>query len=172
MLGDAPSEYRFTITISVPGVRDRHAGYREALAQHGCEDVVSVELGGHQLKLEFRRAGHCASSVIADTLTAVRSALDDALVLHVGPDLMPLSGIADLVYLPLTCLEEFQRELFVGFPEPAERQHGEPLWRAAEVIGWIKAIGAIVVDAVVLETVLEAQAINDANVARRLGRVA
>lgn len=146
--------------------------YREALAEHDCEDALPLRLGGQQLRLEFRRVGDSAHTVIAAAICAVRRALRDALILEVGPDFLPLGDIANLVNLPAGCLEELQRELFAGFPARAVLRNGLPLWRAAEVMRWIEAVGGIDINAASLETALEASSINDASQARRIGRVA
>lgn len=166
-----PVPYVFSFELSLPSLAERLDDYLADLADAGCKDAGARVVDAARLELTFRRSGVSAPVVMKLALGAVRRALPHAVLMAVGPDVLALEGIAHLVGLPGRCLHELRAERDIGFPAPIS--HEAPLrWRAAHVLHWIHAVGAITVDAPLLETTDAAHAFNLDIHARRLGLVA
>lgn len=166
------AEVRFWFSLSIARLAERWDSLVEDLAAHGCADAQPSAGGGHRLRLDFRREGVLPGPAMRAALHALREAIPDAVVLEAGPDLLGLDEIAALVVLPAACLHELRQDYFAGFPAPALQVADEPRWHAAHVLEWVMAVGAIAVDATVLETSRSALEFNLSLHRRRLGFVA
>ena len=165
-------EVNFWFTLSVARLEERWDSLAEDLASHGCGDARPGPHVGHRVRLEFHREGVLPGQAMHDVLHGLREAIPDAVVLEAGPDLLELDEIAALVALPVACFVELRDDYFAGFPACALQVDGAPRWHAAHVLEWVMAVGAIVVDATVLETTRSALELNLALHQRRLGYVA
>jgi hypothetical protein len=170
--GAMSAEVSFWFTLSVARLTERWDSLAEDLAAHGCADAQPGPHVGHRIRLGFQREGVLPGPAMRSALHAVREAIPDAVVLEAGPDLLELDEIAALVALPVACFVELRNDYFAGFPAPALQLDDVPRWHAAHVLEWVMAVGAIAVDATVLETTRSAMELNLALHQRRLGFVA
>ena len=160
----------FAVLLSVPGLPDRFEDYLEDLA--ACMPVRwrAEHAGDLRLRIDIEVEERPPREVLTAALDAVCRALPHSRIHAVGPDALRLEDIAALLYLPAACLVELQQENPATFP--AAIAHEPEHWHLAHVLSWVRAVGAIRVDADLLDIARVALEANEALRARRLGLVA
>ncbi len=90
-------EYEFTLKFALPANQGPTDELVERLGEAGCDDaLVGIGHAG-RVALEFTRAADSAKQAIFSALTAVKTAIPDAMLLEVTPDFVGLTDIADYV---------------------------------------------------------------------------
>src|SRR3990167_3343335 len=90
-------EIEFTLKYRLSANDANHDALVERLYEAGCDDaLVGLGVPG-QLGLEFIREASSAEEAILSALADVRRAIPDAQLIEVGPDLVGLTEVADLL---------------------------------------------------------------------------
>ncbi|KQW31395.1 DNA-binding protein [Rhizobium sp. Root274] len=130
----------------------------EALGAAGCTDaLVGIGIAG-RLALEFDREAEDAPSAIASAIDDTARALPQAELIEIGPDLVGLTEIAEL----LDVSRQNMRKLMVGAPGSPLPAHDSSttLWHLADVLDWLVAVKGYRIDPELRETARAARSIN------------
>jgi hypothetical protein len=151
------TEYAFVLKYRLPpGMIGETAV--EALASAGCTDaLVGIGVAG-RLALEFDREAADASSAISSAIENVALALPLAELIEVGPDLVGLTEISEL----LDVSRQNMRKLIVGTSgSPLPVHDGSTtLWHLADVLDWLAASKGYRIEREVREMARAARIIN------------
>lgn len=129
-------DYEFTLTYKLnPGDANQEA-LVERLGAAGCTDaLVGLGVAGH-LGLEFVRDAGSAEEAILSAMADVKSAIASAKLVEVGPDLVGLTDVADLVGVS----RQNMRKLMVAnadlFPAPVHTGSSS-LWHLALILEFL-----------------------------------
>jgi predicted DNA-binding transcriptional regulator AlpA len=130
------TEYTFTLAFAL-GSRDADTdALIERLAAAGCDDAVLGVGRPARLALEFTRRAEDAARALGSAVSDVRSAVPDAVLIEVSPDLVGLTDVA----LLLGVTRQNVRKLIVSCdaPQPVPVHAGRPtIWRLADVLRWL-----------------------------------
>jgi hypothetical protein len=139
----------------------------EALGSAGCTDaLVGIGIAG-RLALEFDREADDAASAMTSAIEDVARALPQAELIEVGPDLVGLTEIAEL----LDVSRQNMRKLIVGASgSPLPVHDGSTtLWHLADVLDWLVAAKGYRIEKELRETARAARSINlDRQVSRHV----
>lgn len=151
------TDYTFLLKYRLPPGLDGDAAVEELGAQ-GCTDALAgIGIAG-RLALEFERNGDSAYGAISGSIRDVRDALPSAELIEVGPDLVGLTEIAEL----MGTSRQNMRKLLLGAggsPVPAH-DGSTTLWHLVEVMDWLVAAKGYPADPKLRETALAARRIN------------
>lgn len=151
------TEYAFVLKYRLPhGVGGEAAV--EALGAAGCTDaLVGIGIAG-RLALEFDREAEDATSAVTSAIDDVARALPQAELIEVGPDLVGLTEIAEL----LDVSRQNMRKLIVGASgSPLPVHDGSTtLWHIADLLDWLVAAKGYRIDKELRETARAARSIN------------
>jgi hypothetical protein len=157
-------DYTFVLKYRLPpGIAGEVAV--EALGASGCTDaLVGIGIAG-RLTLEFDRAAKNARSAITSANDDVGHALPQAELIEVGPDLVGLTEIAEL----LDVSRQNMRKLIVGTAgSPLPVHDGSTtLWHLDDVLDWLMAAKGYRIETELRETARAARTIN---LDRQVGR--
>ncbi|PCI45644.1 MAG: DNA-binding protein [Moraxellaceae bacterium] len=139
------NEYEFVLRFQLPESDDQPEQYLDALYEAGCDDAtVGVGLPGY-IGLDFCREADSAEKAFASAITDVKSAIPNAKLTEVTPDLLNISEIADLISSRLQKISrQAMRKYAYGqvakmkrrFPAAAVTS-SSPLWHVDEVVIWL-----------------------------------
>ncbi|MFO1113866.1 MAG: DNA-binding protein [Rhodospirillales bacterium] len=112
----------------------------DALFEAGCDDAtIGIGKRGY-IALDFTRGGGSSEHAVRSAIAAVTGAIPGAVLTEVGPDLVSLTDLAEM----LECSRQNLRKYAMGeirgvrAPFPAPVFTGNPsLWRLAEVAAWL-----------------------------------
>jgi hypothetical protein len=158
------TEYAFILKYRLPHGMNGEAAV-EALGSAGCTDaLVGIGIAG-RLALEFDRDADDAPSAITSAIEDVARALPQMEMIEVGPDLVGLTEIAEL----LDVSRQNMRKLLVGASgSPLPVHDGSTtLWHLADVLDWLVAAKGYRIDKALRET---ARAAGSINLTRQLSR--
>ncbi|MDH4412733.1 MAG: DNA-binding protein [Rhizobium sp.] len=159
------TEYAFVLKYRLPSGMNGAAAI-EALGEAGCTDALAgIGIAG-RLTLEFEREAAKALDAISSAIHDVQAALPEAELIEVGPDLVGLSEIAEL----LDVSRQNMRKLIVGVSgSPLPIHDGSTtLWHLADVLDWLVAVKGYEIGRQLRETALAARSINlDRQISRR-----
>lgn len=158
-----------TIVLSVPNLAERGKDCLEDLAATlpGYAGA-RVDVGRVCVEMDvFSRAAQPNAGAFANV---VRRIVPDAHVTEFGPDVLTLDAISQLIGLPATSLPELQAEYPESFPGHVFQCPGH--WHLAEVLCWVRAVGAIAIDDDLLQAARLASSLNASMQADRMRRIA
>jgi hypothetical protein len=164
------TEYAFVLKYRLPHGMGGDTAV-EALGYAGCTDaLVGIGIAG-RLALEFDREADDAPSAIASAIEDVALALPQAEMIEVGPDLVGLTEIAEL----LDVSRQNMRKLIVGTSgSPLPMHDGSTtLWHLADVLDWLVAAKGYRIERELRDTARAARIINlDRQVSRHASALA
>jgi predicted DNA-binding transcriptional regulator AlpA len=167
------TNYDFVLNFNLPHREDDPDKYLDALYEAGCGDAtVGVGQFG-MIGLDFTRAAHSAEEALRSAIRNVLAAIPEANLVQVGPDLVGLTDVADI----LGCSRQNMRKYATGqsstrevFPTPVII--GEPsLWHLAEIAAWLKSNAGVLMVAGLFEVSKAAAEINFEIETARLKRI-
>lgn len=151
------TEYAFFLKYRLPpGMVGETAV--ETLGAAGCTDaLVGIGIAG-RLALEFDREADDAPSAMTSAIEDVACALPQAELIEVGPDLVGLTEVAEL----LDVSRQNMRKLIVGASgSPLPVHDGSTtLWHLADVLDWLVATKGYRIQRELRETARAARSIN------------
>lgn len=134
---DSSTEYEFTLKFVVPRSEWDADELVERLGAAGCNDaLVGIGLPG-RLALEFTREATSAERAIVSAIKDVKKAIPSASLVEVGPDVVGLTDVADLLGVSRQNMRKlaFKHE---DFPLPFHAGT-TMLWRLFDVVDWYDA---------------------------------
>ena len=109
----------------------------ERLYEAGCDDaLVGLGVPG-QLGLEFIREASSAEEAILSALADVRRAIPDAQLIEVGPDLVGLTEVADLLEMSRQNMRKVMLKNPAEFPVPVH-SGSSSIWHLALVLQFLQ----------------------------------
>ena len=131
-----PNFYDFTLAFALSRNRSNPENCLDALYEAGCADaLVGTGMPG-SIALNFSRTANSAEDAIRQAVNDVLTAIPDAELIELKPDLVGISDIAEL----LGCSRQNIRNLAKGgnsnFPSPSV-SGSVPLWHFYEVANWL-----------------------------------
>jgi len=131
------SEYDFDLHFRLTAPDEDPESHLGRLLEEECDDsTVGVGRRGH-IWLGFGRDAASASEAIFSAIAAVQRAVPGARLLVVGPDLVGLTDVGEL----LGCSRQNVRQLvFDGEPDPpiAVYSGHTNLWHLADLLTWLR----------------------------------
>ena len=131
-------EYDFTLMFELDRSGVNPEAYLDSLYEAGCDDALPGIGKGDRLALNFIRESNSAYDAIESAIRNVKSALPEAELIHVAPDLV---GIKELASIFNCTRQNIQK--FVGkpsFPNPVYKG-SQTIWHLATVLNWFVASG-------------------------------
>ena len=129
--------YSFDIHILLPCPDDDPESYLGPLLEEQCDDsTVGIGRRGH-MGLGFDRDAPTASEAVFSAIAAVKRAIPGATLVDIGPDLVGLTDVAEL----LGCSRQNVRQLvFDGDRNPPLSTYsgGTTLWHLADLLTWLR----------------------------------
>jgi len=135
--------WEFVLRFKLPEGGADPEEWLDRLFDAGCDDAT-VGTGKHgAIALDFSREALSAEDAIRSAIDNVLAAIPGAQLLEVGPDIVNLADIADIV----GCSRQNVRKYAAGeiktvkaaFPEPVHAGGSTSFWRLAEVLPWFEA---------------------------------
>ncbi|TDO13926.1 helix-turn-helix transcriptional regulator [Halomonas ventosae] len=158
--------YDFTLKFAVPGDLGMKA-LESRLFEAGCDDaLIGIGLKG-RLALEFSREAVSAQQAITSAMADVKRAIPEARLIEVGPDLVGVTDIAELLDFTRQNMRKLLQSHLATFPLPLHEGRAS-LWHLAEVLDWFQTHQRRKIDDALREV---AQTSMQANVARESRRV-
>lgn len=142
--------YDFKLTFALPGADTDAEQYLDALFEAGCDDaLVGIGTTG-TIGLDFEREAGSAEEAIDTAISDVLKAIPGASLLEVGPDLVGVTDIADLVKSTRQNIQKFVASGL--FPKPAHFSR-TPIWHFYIVASWLasKKLRAIELEPSIIE---------------------
>src|SRR5690554_7012814 len=128
--------YDFTFKFAVPGDFGMEA-LESRLFEAGCDDaLIGVGLKG-RLALEFSREAVSAQQAITSAMADVKRAIPEARLIEVGPDLVGVTDIAELLDFTRQNMRKLLQTHLATFPLPLHEGRAS-LWHLAEVLDWFQ----------------------------------
>ncbi len=129
-------DYEFTLTFKLAPEDSNVDELVGRLGAAGCTDaMVGVGQAG-QLALEFVRKAKSAEQAILSALTDVKKAIPTAKLVEVGPDLVGLTDVADLVGVTRQNMRKLMLAHAAAFPAPIH-SGSTSLWHLAPVLEFL-----------------------------------
>jgi hypothetical protein len=152
-------EYGFKLRFVVPIADWDVDDLVSRLGAVGCTDaLVGIGVAG-RLGLDFSRESSSAEAAIFSAIEDVKAAIPSASLVSVGPDLVGLTDIADLLQVTRQNVRKLAFK-HASFPAPFHTGTTD-LWRLLPVIDWFSATGAYAIDARLREVCAVAMQVNN-----------
>lgn len=130
-------EVEFTLKYRLSVNNANHDELVERLYEVGCDDaLVGLGVPG-QLGLEFIREASSAEDAIISALADVKRAIPDAQLIEVGPDLVGLTDVADLLEMSRQNMRKVMLKNPEKFPVPVHIGNSS-IWHLAPVLQFLK----------------------------------
>ena len=129
--------YDFTLRFAL-GRSDADPGScLERLASEGCDDALIGMGCGGRIALNFTRRASSAIDAVLSAVSDVKRAIPDAKLIEVGPDLVGLTDIAQLLGFTRQNMRKLMLRNDADFPLPVH--DGKPaIWHLSTVLAWLK----------------------------------
>jgi hypothetical protein len=130
------SEYEFTLRFMLPWAGLASDELVERLGEAGCDDALIGVGHAGRIALEFARTAVSARVAVLSAIRDVRTAVPEAQLIEVSPDIVGLTDVAEIV----GCSRQNMRKLLVarGATVPAPLHEGTcSLWHLAPVLRWL-----------------------------------
>lgn len=134
------NEYNFTVLLRLSSPDEDGERHLESLVSGGCDDAtVSLGRRGY-LHLDFGREASSALEAISSATADALAAVPGADVVTVGPDLVNLTELAELMGCSRQNMRRYPAgEAQAGEVFPAPVNSGDPaLWHLVEVLPWLE----------------------------------
>jgi len=144
------SPYDFELRFALPAGLIVTDDLIERLGEAGCDDALIGMGRPGMIALAFTREADSAHEAVFSAVTDVRSAIREAELLDVTPDLVGVTDVAELV----GCSRQNIRNLMVtaGPKAPAAAHAGSAtLWHLATILRWLAGDKAYAVNSELVE---------------------
>ncbi len=133
------ANYQFMLNFALPSNVSDPSDCLDALYEAGCDDAV-IGVGRHgMIGLDFDRDADSAEAALRSAIQDVGKAIPGAVLVQVGPDLVGLTDMADILGFSRQNMRKYatgQSAAKAAFPPPTVM--GEPsLWHLAEIVAWM-----------------------------------
>ena len=91
------NSYDFTLTFALPEDRSNPGNYLDALYEVGCDDALVGTGNPGSIALNFSRRAKSAENAIRQAILNVQTAIPDAALIELKPDLVGISDMAALL---------------------------------------------------------------------------
>jgi predicted DNA-binding transcriptional regulator AlpA len=159
--------YDFTLRFALGRSDADPESCLERLASEGCDDAL-IGLGSRgRIALNFTRKARSASEAVTSAVSDVKRAIPDAKLIEVGPDLVGLTDIAELLGFSRQNMRKLMLKGDADFPLPVH--DGKPaIWHLAKVLAWLEEKKPYPID----ETLLDVARISmQCNLLREIGDI-
>ncbi|ASG23235.1 Panacea domain-containing protein [Nitrospirillum viridazoti] len=133
--------FEFCLTFRLASSDEDGANYLEALLESGCDDATASIGRPGRIVLDFNREAETAGDAVESAIVDSYRALPGAILLEVGPDLVNLTDLAEILDTTRQNLRKYAsgeiKSVNVAFPSPTVSSE-PPLWRLAEVAPWFE----------------------------------
>lgn len=131
----------FVLTFRLPEGGEEPSDWLDALFAAACDDATIGAGKRGLISLDFTREGKSAEQAVGSAIAAVKGAIPGAVLTEVGPDLVSLTDLAEMLGCSRQNLRKYAtgeiRGVHAFFPAPVFT--GNPsLWRLAEVAAWLE----------------------------------
>ncbi|MFQ5548969.1 MAG: helix-turn-helix transcriptional regulator, partial [Woeseia sp.] len=129
--------YDFTLRFALGRPDADPESCLERLASEGCDDALIGLGSGGRIALNFTRRASSASDAVSSAVSDVKRAVPDAKLIEVGPDLVGLTDIAELLGFTRQNMRKLMIRNDTDFPLPVH--DGKPaIWHLSTVLAWLK----------------------------------
>jgi hypothetical protein len=160
-------DYEITLTLKLAPDDSNLDELVERLGAAGCTDaMIGIGQAG-QLALDFIRDGRSAEQAILSALKGVKKAVPTAKLIEVGPDLVGLTDVAELLGVTRQNMRKLMVAHAAAFPVPVH-SGSVSLWHLAPVLEFLRERGYDLGPGLV-DVARAAMRINIASQAARIG---
>lgn len=161
-------EYIFTLKYQLVDSDCELDDLVERLGAAGCDDALVGTGQPGRLALEFTREAANAEAAVQTALADVRRAVPSAKLIEVGPDLVGLTDVAEIVGVSRQNMRKLMLAHPDRFPTPVH-EGSASIWHLADVLDWMQTKGNYALTEDVLDVARVALQVNVSKEARRLG---
>ena len=130
-------EYTFTLKYQLAADDPDTDALLERLGEAGCDDALAGVGQPGRLALDFTREAASAEEAIRSALEDVRRAVPDAKLFEVGPDLVGLTDVAELVGVSRQNMRKLMLAYPTSFPAPVHEGVAS-IWHLTDVLAWLQ----------------------------------
>lgn len=160
-------DYEFTLTLKLAPDDSNMDELVERLGAAGCTDaMIGIGQAG-QLALDFVREARSAEQAILSALKDVKKAIPTAKLIEVGPDLVGLTDVAELLGVTRQNMRKLMVTHSAAFPVPVH-SGSVSLWHLAPMLEFLRERGYELAPGLA-EVALASMRINIASEAARIG---
>ena len=152
-------EYEFEFRFKL-ATQDADGGELvERLGAAGCDDaLIGIGQPG-RIALRFTREAESAKRAIISALEDVRKVIPDARLIEVGPDLVGLTDVAELLGVSRQNMRKLMLTHAASFPVPIH-EGSAAVWHLESVLQWVSARGNYAIEQRLIDVALIAMQIN------------
>lgn len=133
-------EYEFALRFKLPEEVADAGEVIESLGRAGCTDaLVGIGQPG-RIALRFTREAGSASEAMVSALRDVKGAIPAAKLIEVGPDLVGLTDVAEIVGMTRQNMRKLMLANSAGFPAPVH-EGSAVIWHLEPLLRWLKSKG-------------------------------
>lgn len=163
--------YEFTLIFTLPASQSDPEEHLDALFEAGCDDALIGTGVPGRIALDFEREGNNALSTMLSAIADVKRAIPNANVAECSPDLVGVTGIANLFRLSRQAVQKAIKSNINSFPAPAHSGKSN-VWHLMQIADWAQVHGKLTSQienfSIVFET---SKATRQLNLARELQSV-
>lgn len=134
-------EFNFTLKYRLPDSSDDVAALEKSLVDAGCDDALLGSGRPGRLALAFCREAETGNAALLSALEDVQRALPGAELIEVGPDLVGLTDVADLLGMSRQNMRKLMMAHPQSFPSPVH-DGSVSIWHLTDILGWLQARGS------------------------------
>jgi hypothetical protein len=133
-------EYEFELRFKLPKEATDPTEVIESLGRAECTDaLVGIGLPG-RVALRFTREAGSASEAMLSALRDVKGAIPGAKLIEVGPDLVGLTEVAEILAMTRQNMRKLMLANSASFPAPIH-EGSAVIWHLEPVLRWLKSKG-------------------------------
>ena len=156
------TEFEFTLKFGLTSAPLEPEAYIERLGEEGCNDaLIGVGQSG-RIALQFTRPADNAFDAILSAIKDVKRAIPDAKLIEATPDLVGLTGIAEILGFSRQNIRKLMLNNRASFPPPIHEGKAA-LWHLSSVLSWLRQENRYSIDEFLLQV---AKANMQINIAR------
>ena len=160
--------YKFTLIFTLPASQSEPEEHLDALFEAGCDDALIGTGVPGRIALDFEREGSNALSTILSAIADVKSAIPNANIAECSPDLVGVTGIANLFRLSRQAVQKAITSNQNSFPAPVHSGKSS-VWHLMQVVDWAQVHGKLTSQLEDVSIVFEtAKATRQLNLAKEL----
>lgn len=152
-------EYDFELRIRLADPGPVGDDVVERLGEAGCDDATLGIGAPGRIAMMFAREAGSAKQAILSALENVKSAIPDAELIEVCPDLVGLSDIAELIGMSRQNMRKLMTNHAATFPAPVH-DGSTALWHLTAVLEWLNGRDGYSIDKQLLDIARVAMQIN------------
>lgn len=125
------SDYEFTLTFSLPELKADAEQYLDALFEAGCDDALIGTGQAGCIALDFVRDSESATDAVSSAIENVKTAIPDAELIEVKPDLVGLTDVAKILNCSRQNVRKYMKA-YADFPRPIHTGNAS-LWHLSDL---------------------------------------